>query len=170
MKKKILPIFLCFLLCSVLSGCGSAKKKNEVTDESVTAFDNEMDRFMENVEKIGTRIEQIDVTDADYRIDFLSSIDELKVLFDSLMTVQEPQNNTRYTHYDQLAKTAAYYMNEASKYYHLMLDEDYNPTFEEYANDCYDEAYQNIQYIGYMMNGADVEGVLHDVEYEVTAQ
>lgn len=158
LKKSFFMIYTVILSILLLCSCGNKKSNTESFDQYLTCLNEELTSY-------DNKINSIDVTKDGYEDELLSYLDELDVLFQSLPEQEAP---SEYPEYTKLAEAASYYMSQAVHYYHLTFDDDdFNPTFLDTAADFYDEALQNIRYIGYLRNGYDVSDVVHDIDTDV---
>jgi len=96
-----------------------------------------------------------------YEQNLLDYLDELLITFKNLKSYEEP---VEYIYYDDLVNAACFFMEKSNSYFHKALEETYNANFYEAAIRFYDEAFENVHYIGYMLNGYDVSEVVHTLD------
>lgn len=155
MKKRIsFTILIALFSCISLCGCTKNKK------ESSKAYLQEINQFIDRITVLGDSLDAIDATSLDYSEQFLTKIDSLLQEFASLSEIEVPD----YPHYHDLAVAASFYMEQASQYYHKAYENGYDEKLLPYADAFYDEALQNLRYIGYYFNGYNVEDVVHSLE------
>lgn len=149
MKK----IFLLALCCLLFTGCGKSTTEN-------TKFKNEFNTFCTNVSEIDEAINKLENVQADeaglkeatdtlmYYLDMLD--DEFK----KLSNIDFPEE---YDGLETLADEASEYMTEAVRSYHIVYEEEYSESMEEYANNNYSRAYKRVQYMVNTLNGTNNE-------------
>ena len=146
--KKIL---LLTLLCIFLNGCSKAPAAN-------TKFMNEFNTFCTNVSDINEAINKLEniptdeagLTEATQNLMYY--LDMLDDEFKKLSNIDFPEE---YDGLEKLADEASEYMTEAVRSYHIVYEEEYTESMEEYANNNYSRAYKRVQYMVTTMNGSD---------------
>lgn len=79
-------------------------------------------------------------------------LDMLDDEFKKLSNIDFPEE---YDGLEKLADEASEYMTEAVRSYHIVYEEEYTESMEEYANNNYSRAYKRVQYMVTTMNGSD---------------
>ncbi len=147
MKKVVLFLLICVLLC----GCGKAPKGN-------TLFIDEMNSFCTNISDIDSSINKITNITADEAglktatTELLYYLDMLDDQFKKFSNIDFP---AEYDSLESIADEASEYMSEAVRSYHIVYEENYSESMEEYANENYSRAYKRVQHIINIINEAN---------------
>lgn len=155
MKKKIALFFVIVLSLSLITACGK-KDPDKKSD-----FENQINNFTRKLNDMDLYINSIDTDVEGYEQNLLDYLDELLITFKNLKSYEEP---IEYIYYDDLVNAACFFMEKSNSYFHKALEETYNANFYEAAIRFYDEAFENVHYIGYMLNGYDVSEVVHTLD------
>ena len=144
--KKILILLLCICLC----GCGKAPSGN-------AKFINEMSSFCTNISDIDAGINKITNITGDEaglaaaKKNLLNYLDMLDDEFRKLSNIDFP---TEYDSLETIADEASEYMTEAVRCYHIVYEDEYSQSMEDYALENYSRAYKRVQYIINTVNQA----------------
>lgn len=146
MMKKLLILFLCLSLC----GCGSVPQGN-------TKFIDEMSSFCTNVSDIDNAINNISNVSDDAagleaaKKDLLNYLDILDDEFKKFSNIDFP---VEFDNLEVTADEASAYMTEAVRCYHIVYENNYSESMEDYAKENYSRAYKRVQYILNIINGS----------------
>lgn len=154
MKKRITRIILILCLLS-LTACG--KKAPQKTSN----FETKINNFTQKLLDMGLYIDSIDTSVEGYEQNLLDYMDELLITFNNLKSFEEPED---YVYYDDIVNAACFFMDKANGYFHKALDGTFSLNYYEAAIRFYEEAFENIHYIGYMIDGYDVSEVVHSLD------
>lgn len=150
MKYKIKNLCFCFL-CSVLflTGCGK--------DEKLTAYEEQMTVFFDNISELNANMNSVDVSDeAMAQTELLGYLDALEMEFNSLAALEVPDD---FISVESLSDEAAENMTQAVALYHQLYEsETYDTTIAEAANEYYSRANIRLQYIISILHGEIPEG------------
>lgn len=142
--KKIFMLLLCICLC----GCGSASTGN-------TKFINEMSTFCTNISDIDAAINKIENVTGDEtglakaKKDLLYYLDILNDEFKKFANIDFPDE---YNNMESIADEASEYMSEAVRCYHIIYEDNYSDSMENYAKENYSRAYKRVQHIINVIN------------------
>lgn len=146
-KKQIFMFFILSLLL-FLSGCGES--------EELTAFEESMILFHENIIEIGSSIDAIDPSSPDAVESMNNQLSLLQAEFEGLAELEVP---TQFSNIETLADDAADYMREAAKLFREAYEEDYvSDPFIQAAVDNYESAMKRLDYISTLLQGELPEG------------
>lgn len=150
MKHKIKNLCFC-LVCSFLflTGCGK--------DEKLTAYEEQMSIFFDNISELNANMNSVDVSDeAAAQNELLGYLDALETEFNSLAALEVPEE---FISVELLADEAAENMTQAVALYHQLYEsETFDTTIAGAANEYYSRANIRLQYIISILHGEIPEG------------
>lgn len=141
---------LCFsLLCGLwLAGCGE--------DETLTAYQEDMNTFFEHVADCNDGMNAIDASDEDAAEQLLSYLDQLE---DEIAWMAELETPDQFSAADSLADEADENMKQAVALYHRAYEaEVFDEAAAQAAREYYDRANLRIQLIIMILHGEIPEG------------
>ncbi len=145
--KKILMLILCICLC----GCGKAASGN-------AKFINDMSSFCTNISDIDAAINKITNISNDEaglaaaKKELLNYLDMLDDEFKKLANIDFP---AEFDSLESIADESSEYMTEAVRCYHIVYEDDYSESMEDYAKENYSRAYKRVQYIINYINSSN---------------
>lgn len=137
MKKKILSLFLSYILCFSICACG--------TDPELAKFKSDIDKMCSDLVAIDKKMNEIDASSEHAVDDLLEYLDELDMKFARFAELDFPEE---FDYLESISDEASDYMKEAVKYYHESFkDNTYSEHNASYAQANYERAYTRIQVI-----------------------
>ena len=155
-KRLILPV-IAITFC--LSGCGNSAEEKELAD-----FSNKMSTFTETIKKADEDINSLDTTNKESVDELLQILDNLDSEFMSFAEISAP---SQYKTVESLADQASENLSEAVKYYHNAFEsEEFNVQDADIAHQYYVRAMTRVEYIGYIITGAEIPANEHVTVHE----
>lgn len=142
--RRILILMICICLC----GCGSTPSGN-------AKFKNEIDTFCTNISDIDVAINKITNATGDEaglaaaKKELLSYLDILNDEFKKFANIDFP---VEYDNMESIADESSAYMSEAVRCYHIIYEDNYSESMDDYAKENYSRAYKRVQHIINVIN------------------
>ena len=150
MLRKYTLFIVLLVSMFVFTGCGEK--------EELTAFENDMKNFYDEVSAIESAISQIDASSETAVDNLLVNMEEMAACFQSLANIEVPME---FISIEELADDASDYMNEAVRLYSEAYEEDYiSDSLIQAAIENYDSAMKRINYIAVLLQGEIPEGAI----------
>lgn len=148
MKKRILTLLLTISFVLVVTGCG--------TNEDLTKYKNEMDKFFSNVEILDNRMNSIDYEKETALDELFSCLDDLDKEFKAMAKIEVP---SEFSSIELLADEASENMTLAvEKYKEAYSHDSYNEYTAATADEYYARANKRFQYMIDILHGKMPEG------------
>ncbi len=143
MKFKVLILSALLTISFLVSGCGS--------DAELTEYEENVTEFIDAVEDIKLRMEEIDINSDSAIVDTLLCLDEMQEQFFFLAEMDVP---TEFASIESLADEASEYMTEAVSLYHQVFEAtEYDSATADIAGENYDRAMKRLSYISTLLQG-----------------
>ena len=126
----------------------------------MTKFKKEMNEFCDNILEIDAAINQItNITTDEAGLksateELMLNLDILKDEFVKFSNIDFPEE---YDYLEEVADEASEYMTEAVNSYHIVYEDNYTVSMEEYAQENYSRAYKRVQIILDVLHGEETE-------------
>lgn len=147
-RRRITTILTGILCMWLLTACGE--------DEELTAYQEDMNTFFENVAACNDGMNAIDASDEDAVGQLLSYLDRLQEEVSWMAELETPEE---FSTVDSLADEADENMQQAVALYHEAYEgEAFNEASAQAAREYYDRANLRIQYIIMILHGQIPEG------------
>jgi len=142
------PVFGLLLGTLFLTGCGE--------DESLDAYQADMETFFEDMAEYDENMNAIDVSQDGYVEQLLGYLDALD---EEVAWMAELEVPDRFSAADSLADEASENMAEAVSYFHMAYEgEEFDPNLEQAAREYYERANIRIQYMITILHGEIPQG------------
>lgn len=148
MLRKYTLFIVLLVSMFLFTGCGEK--------EELTAFENDMKNFYDEVSAIESAISQIDASSETAVDNLLVNMEEMAVCFQTLANIEVPME---FISIEELADDASAYMDEAVRLYSEAYEEDYvSDALVQAATENYESAMKRINYIAVLLQGEIPEG------------
>ena len=148
MLRKYTLFIVLLVSMFVFTGCGEK--------EELTAFENDMKNFYDEVSAIESAISQIDASSETAVDNLLVNMEEMAACFQTLANIEVPME---FISIEELADDASAYMDEAVRLYSEAYEEDYvSDALVQAATENYESAMKRINYIAVLLQGEIPEG------------
>ena len=143
MLRKYTLFIVLLISMFVFTGCGE--------NEELTAFENDMKNFYDEVSAIESAISQIDASSETAVDNLLVNMEEMAACFQTLANIEVPME---FISIEELADDASAYMDEAVRLYSEAYEEDYiSDALVQAATENYESAMKRINYIAILLQG-----------------
>ena len=143
MKFKVFIMSALLTISLFMSGCGK--------DAELTEYEENVTEFIDSVENIKLRMEEIDINSNSAIVDTLLCLDEMQEQFFFLAEMDVP---TEFASIESLADEASEYMTEAVSLYHQVFEAtEYDSATADIAGENYDRAMKRLSYISTLLQG-----------------
>ena len=143
MLRKYTLFIVLLVSMFLFTGCGEK--------EELTAFENDMKNFYDEVSAIESAISQIDASSETAVDNLLVNMEEMAACFQTLANIEVPME---FISIEELADDASAYMDEAVRLYSEAYEEDYiSDALVQAATENYESAMKRINYIAILLQG-----------------
>ena len=143
MLRKYTLFIVLLVSMFLFTGCGEK--------EELTAFENDMKNFYDEVSAIESAISQIDASSETAVDNLLMNMEEMAACFQTLANIEVPME---FISIEELADDASAYMDEAVRLYSEAYEEDYiSDALVQAATENYESAMKRINYIAILLQG-----------------
>ena len=143
MNLKVIIMSALLTFSAFTCGCGK--------DAELTKYEEEVTEFIDSVEDIKLRMDEIDINSDSAIVDTLMCLDDMQEQFYLLAEMDVPKE---FASVESLADEASEYMTEAVSLYHQVFEaEEYDSATAGIASQNYDRAMKRLSYISTLLQG-----------------